>query len=480
MDRRASKFKTWMIFNDNSFLMHKYLRDAVALFEVTLPLMPLPHLRQLVFDAHHQTIALIYKEKLVGGACFRPFPELGFTELSFFSISPQFQLHGLGSMLITTLMGHLKHLGIDVIVCYGDNMALPFFFKLGFRKRVYPACHDHIQHYTSSVLIQCKLSKLSMPSAQVHPLPRSGLSSEKPVAPARASRKSSRKSVPLESPVGSLKPILLMEGPDHSAASTTQLCAQIFDACRQLIVQAGLDVRRMMFSSPFSLENAPFRMTAFFTEMTDYLHFIEHRSKTFHSLQEHYKKLVHTCSQSVNVGASHTESKKKNILALETVPRLYQQHDIFEKFRYLFQTFRLNPHHLRSISGSNDARLYYLPCLYSAPSSSATTSSTTDSSSISDCSSSSPLMRMHTTSHLIFTQGEQDHFTLPEMESRMNSLLSLLQTILPWSLKFVIWIVPLSDHLFQLGVFLTWDEFYILVDNDCQFCKISNLSRYQS
>ena len=62
------------------------LTGLKTLFQKQLPKMPREYIARLVYDGNSKCLAIIkYGYKVVGGICYRPFPQRGFAEIVFFA-----------------------------------------------------------------------------------------------------------------------------------------------------------------------------------------------------------------------------------------------------------------------------------------------------------------------------------------------------------------------------------------------------------
>ncbi|RCN23903.1 hypothetical protein ANCCAN_30408, partial [Ancylostoma caninum] len=69
------------------------LLQLQSLFSVQLPKMPKEYITRLVFDDRHRSMVLLKKGKgVIGGICFRPFPNQGFIEIVFCAITANEQV----------------------------------------------------------------------------------------------------------------------------------------------------------------------------------------------------------------------------------------------------------------------------------------------------------------------------------------------------------------------------------------------------
>lgn len=62
------------------------LTGLKTLFQKQLPKMPREYIARLVYDGNSKCLAIVkYGYKVVGGICYRPFPQRGFAEIVFFA-----------------------------------------------------------------------------------------------------------------------------------------------------------------------------------------------------------------------------------------------------------------------------------------------------------------------------------------------------------------------------------------------------------
>jgi hypothetical protein len=78
------------------------------IFSRQLPKMPKEYIVRLVFDHRHYTLAIKKEDRIVGGICYRPYPEQRFGEIAFCAISGTEQVKGYGTMLMNQLKFHVQ------------------------------------------------------------------------------------------------------------------------------------------------------------------------------------------------------------------------------------------------------------------------------------------------------------------------------------------------------------------------------------
>ncbi|XP_015930997.1 histone acetyltransferase KAT2A isoform X2 [Parasteatoda tepidariorum] len=137
-----------------------YLIGLQNLFYHLLPQIPKEYIARFVFDTKHRNLALVCKEDVIGGICFRMFPEQDFSEIVFCGVSVNKQVRGYG----THMMNHLKdyHIKHNVLhfLTYADNYAVEYFKKQGFSKTItldkeMYSCY--IKEYDGAELMECRL-----------------------------------------------------------------------------------------------------------------------------------------------------------------------------------------------------------------------------------------------------------------------------------------------------------------------------------
>ena len=91
--------------------------------------MPKDYITRLVYNHHHETLMLFELPQpskvspLVGGICFRKFPEVHLIEIAFCAVSGTKKYAGYGAMLMNYLKEYVKSQGYTDIVTYADNSA---------------------------------------------------------------------------------------------------------------------------------------------------------------------------------------------------------------------------------------------------------------------------------------------------------------------------------------------------------------------
>lgn len=104
--------------------------------------MPKEYIARLVFDRRHKSLALLSDdpnkkytdEEIIGGICYRAYPEMRFAEIAFCAVSASQQVKGYGTKLMNLLKMHAVTEGIEYMITYADNYAIGYFKKQGFTK----------------------------------------------------------------------------------------------------------------------------------------------------------------------------------------------------------------------------------------------------------------------------------------------------------------------------------------------------------
>ncbi len=91
--------------------------------------MPKEYIVRLVFDRRHRAIALCRGDLVVGGICYRPYPEQKFSEIAFCAITATEQVKGYGTRLMNHVKEQAKSEGILYFLTYADNYAIGYFRK---------------------------------------------------------------------------------------------------------------------------------------------------------------------------------------------------------------------------------------------------------------------------------------------------------------------------------------------------------------
>mmetsp|Transcript_11174 Transcript_11174/g.33098 ORF Transcript_11174/g.33098 Transcript_11174/m.33098 type:complete len:190 (-) Transcript_11174:807-1376(-) len=134
--------KHCIVDNDGSHDSLVKLIGLKSLFSRQLPKMPKEYIVRLVFDRRHRSLALLNPdpevrgsdEEIIGGICYRAYPEMRFAEIAFCAVSASQQVKGYGTKLMNLLKRHAVTEGVDYFITYADNYAIGYFKKQGFTK----------------------------------------------------------------------------------------------------------------------------------------------------------------------------------------------------------------------------------------------------------------------------------------------------------------------------------------------------------
>lgn len=133
---QTATFEFRVVANDNIRQHMFYLVDLKNIFSRQLPKMPREYISRLVFDKNHRSLVCLRDGKVIGGICFRPFPENGFLEIAFLAVSVDFQIRGIGRHVLNHLKEFAKTQQLYYFLTYADNYAIGFFKKLGFTEEI--------------------------------------------------------------------------------------------------------------------------------------------------------------------------------------------------------------------------------------------------------------------------------------------------------------------------------------------------------
>jgi histone acetyltransferase len=115
-----------------------------SLFARQLPKMPKEYIARLVFDRRHKSLAILSNDpskkecddEIIGGICYRAYPDMRFAEIAFCAVSASQQVKGYGTKLMNLLKMHAVTEGIEYFITYADNYAIGYFKKQGFTKAI--------------------------------------------------------------------------------------------------------------------------------------------------------------------------------------------------------------------------------------------------------------------------------------------------------------------------------------------------------
>ena len=127
-------------------------------FARQLPKMPKDYIVRLVFCPRHQTFLMTQDSQVIGGCCFRPFPERKFAEIVFLAVSANHQVKGYGTRLMSNFKEYCKTAGICYLLTYADNFAIGYFQKQGFTENIsFPTDQwkGYIKDYDGGTLMGC-------------------------------------------------------------------------------------------------------------------------------------------------------------------------------------------------------------------------------------------------------------------------------------------------------------------------------------
>ncbi|KAK1233163.1 histone acetyltransferase [Marasmius sp. AFHP31] len=137
------------------------LTGLKTLFQKQLPKMPREYIARLVYDSNSKGLAIIKRGyKVVGGVCYRPFPQRGFAEIVFFATASVDQVKGYGGMLMDHFKMHIRKAFPNMwhFLTYADNYAVGYFEKQGFSKEITldrSVWAGYIKDYEGGTIMQC-------------------------------------------------------------------------------------------------------------------------------------------------------------------------------------------------------------------------------------------------------------------------------------------------------------------------------------
>lgn len=173
------------------------LLKTKCLFQKQLSKMPREYILRQVFDSKHMNMVLVNKgDDVVGGVCYRPFFEEGFVEIVFLAVDYDFQVRGMGSVMMDIFKENIKREmveysgmavdrvlgavayrnkefdGLDhflsmagdgvqrplYIVTYADNFAIGYFRKQGFSSDLrFSRWIGLIKDYEGGTIVECRV-----------------------------------------------------------------------------------------------------------------------------------------------------------------------------------------------------------------------------------------------------------------------------------------------------------------------------------
>ena len=137
-----------------------------SLFARQLPKMPKEYIVRLVFDRRHKSLAILSQdpkhrggdEEIIGGICYRAYPEMRFAEIAFCAVSASQQVKGYGTKLMNLLKRQMVREGLEYSITYADNYAIGYFKKQGFTKAITMPkgrYHGLIKDYDGGTIMEC-------------------------------------------------------------------------------------------------------------------------------------------------------------------------------------------------------------------------------------------------------------------------------------------------------------------------------------
>jgi len=137
-----------------------------TLFGKQLPKMPKEYIARLVLDRRHKSLALLSSdpatfggdEEIIGGICYRPYPEMKFAEIAFCAVSASQQVKGYGTKVMNLVKRQAVTENIEYFITYADNYAIGYFKKQGFSKSIAMPknrYHGLIKDYDGGTIMEC-------------------------------------------------------------------------------------------------------------------------------------------------------------------------------------------------------------------------------------------------------------------------------------------------------------------------------------
>jgi histone acetyltransferase len=160
------KIKRAIVINDGKRESLIRLIGLKSLFGKQLPKMPKEYIARLVFDRRHKSLALLSSDprkkdsddEIIGGICYRSYPEMRFAEIAFCAVNASQQVKGYGTKLMNLLKMHAVTEGIEYFITYADNYAIGYFKKQGFTKVVQMPKSRYqglIKDYDGGTIMEC-------------------------------------------------------------------------------------------------------------------------------------------------------------------------------------------------------------------------------------------------------------------------------------------------------------------------------------
>lgn len=108
--------------------------DLIALKNIIsrqLPKMPKEYIVRLVFDRRHISMVICKNNVIIGGICYRPYPEQRFGEIAFCAISGTEQVRGYGTLLMNNLKNYAQQESKFFSVIVKSFILNPIGFRFG-------------------------------------------------------------------------------------------------------------------------------------------------------------------------------------------------------------------------------------------------------------------------------------------------------------------------------------------------------------
>ncbi|EJD02882.1 histone acetyltransferase GCN5 [Fomitiporia mediterranea MF3/22] len=162
-EMRTGVIKVTAVENDKTPRSLIILTGLKTLFQKQLPKMPREYIARLTFDTNSKALAIIkHGYKVVGGICYRPFPQRGFAEIVFFATASVDQVKGYGGMLMNHFKMHIRKTYPDMMhfLTYADNYAVGYFQKQGFSKQITldrAVWAGYIKDYEGGTIMECHM-----------------------------------------------------------------------------------------------------------------------------------------------------------------------------------------------------------------------------------------------------------------------------------------------------------------------------------
>mmetsp|Transcript_13333 Transcript_13333/g.40338 ORF Transcript_13333/g.40338 Transcript_13333/m.40338 type:complete len:374 (+) Transcript_13333:120-1241(+) len=153
-----SEVRFELIRNDGDAKRLEQLTTLKQIFAAQLPKMPREYIVRLVFDRRHESLAVLRKDEVFGGICYRAYPEQKFAEIAFCAITASEQVSGFGTRVMNHLKERAKTEGIRYFLTYADNYAIGYFKKQGFSQTVTlprERWFGFIKDYDGGTLMEC-------------------------------------------------------------------------------------------------------------------------------------------------------------------------------------------------------------------------------------------------------------------------------------------------------------------------------------